>query len=171
MLHVKNASTVRSGSFREDQEWGVLPSLLDELLPITDGLESSRFALRGAASWDVNAVDCAGKSANQGHPTEFLTWCEGRPDILDEDYWVQPADVVANDGRRPLDLSHVAFVVWAEVVAVIDILVIERRPHPANKEVEPAANMVHEENRPLAASVLHRALLEVMANGKEAVKG
>ena len=136
LLHRDNASTIRRAAFWENQEGRVLAGLLDEFLSVADGHERPRFTLWIAAPRNVNAINNIRQRTKQRNIPEFFTWSKCWSNILNKHNWIKPAYMITDNRRRPLNFLHVGFVIWAQVVAVVDVFVIERSPHAANKKIK-----------------------------------
>ena len=78
--------------------------------------------------------------------------------------------MIAYDCRSPLDLLHIGLVVRAQIIAVVHILVIERRPHSANEKVEGTADVVHEIHHPFSAAIFYRSFVKIVANRKNSTQ-
>ena len=163
-LQTEDTGPVGGAAFGENKEWRVLSSLFDQFLSVADGGQGLSSLLRRATPRNINTINNIAECTNQWNPLKLLTGCKGRPYIVEHHNRIEPAHMIAHNSRRPLDLFHLSFVFWAQIIAVVDILVPERCLHARNEEIKGDADVVHKENYPLAASILHRPLPKIMPN-------
>lgn len=154
---------VRSGALNEHADRCVLTGFLDELLPIYNCFNNFCSWYFICASVDVDWVKDLACFVEHWHWFKENVRCEGRRDDVDQNEWVEPADMIADDCWCLFDFFVFRLVSRSKVVRIVNILVLHLGCHARKEYARPTTCSINIFDQSFTTAIRHRSFIEVMA--------